>query len=118
MTRRRQPHVRVVTSFTRILGELEDGKVRCLCGKAVKPTSAGRLARHLTPSGDDCTHFASYRDPVRLDEVPEVVLPQPREPAEKPEKPAPRLDVGSACKVCGKWLPGERSLCGRCSVTR
>lgn len=29
-----------------------------------------------------------------------------------------RLDAGTACEDCGKWLPGERRVCGRCYVKR
>lgn len=104
-----------------------EGKVRCSgCGKYV--TQHGmRLRRHNDKSGFPCPEVRVPGVEVHLSEVPPVNLPpepkwRPASPSRasagpRREKDEPaRLDAGSSCRECGKWLPGERSLCGRCSV--
>lgn len=132
MARRRHPkRGRTVTSFVRIPAELPPGKVRCAaCWAVCTVTPTGKLRAHKSPAGEPCAHRATYATRAPLDSLPPVVLPpvrtdpRPREP-KTPPKPrvAPprepsRLDVGSSCTDCGRWLPGERSLCGRCANHR
>lgn len=89
---------------------IPEGCVLCICGATPSITARGRMRKHKTPQGDECTHRAGYAEVV-LERLPPVVLPPNRVPSDR--GPA-RLDVGSECRECGKWLPGERSLCGRC----
>lgn len=80
------------------------GKKPCaLCGKQVSPT---QRREHTAPSGEPCPGVAQKSVPVQvhLDDVPPVLV-APHYAAKKGE-----------CRECGRWLPGERSLCGRCSV--
>lgn len=95
-----------------------DGKVRCgACEGITSVTKNGRLRKHKTPRGEACPNVISGIT-KRLRVIPEVrIAPQGRPRGEKrpPSEPS-RLDAGSACRECGKWLPGERSLCGACYV--
>lgn len=58
--------------------------------------------------------------------LPEVVVqpqgkrcdPWSEPPPKRPDREPSRLDVGTLCDDCGKWLPGERHVCGRCYVKR
>lgn len=123
-------HNRIVTAFVRKTQPLEDGKVRCAgCSAVVRLTPNGKIRAHKSPAGEPCAYKVSYAAPVHLDEIPAVVVrpapkytePAPREP--KPPKPPKvlspsRLDIGSSCRECGVWLPGERSLCGMCYATK
>lgn len=127
MVRRHSPRARIVTRFTRIPEEIPDGKVRCAgCGKVVSLTPNGHTRRHNTPKGDPCAVRATYAKPIHLDEIPEVQLPPaprydaPTEPRARASRKneASRLDVGSKCEDCGRWLPGERYVCGKCSNAR
>lgn len=115
MTQRHTHHTRVVTRFTRIPEPLPDGKVRCICGKAVALTPNGRIRRHKTPAGDECTHDAFYNDPPDV-EAPPVAIPitRPRMRQPRDSGEMARLDVGSYCLTCDRWIPGERSYCGQC----
>lgn len=97
---------------------LVEGKVRCpACRNLTSLTPRGRLRRHRDLFGLDCPNTGTG-EPVTLDEVPDVVIPDASAPVARPprpdEKKASRLDVGSTCQGCGKWIPGERRLCGRC----
>lgn len=100
---------------------LIEGKVRCpSCRNVVTPTSTGRLRRHRDLFGSDCLNIANGED-VTLAEIPPVIIPPPPAPSsgrrtKNDPKPPSRLDVGSTCQSCGKWLPGERRLCGRCQI--
>lgn len=124
MTRRHNHRAQVVTSFVRRPEELEDGKVRCNgCGRVVGLTSVGRTREHRTPAGEPCAYRVVYGESPAIDELPPVnVPPQKRDgyrslrrPTERPARSEPsRLEAGSECQDCGKWLPGERIVCGRC----
>ena len=103
--------------------KLADGQVRCpVCRNATKRTPTGRLRMHNDLFGLRCYN----RNPGDLAHVdaPPVVLPPERgdRPSERPkaaepaERRASRLDAGSLCQECGKWLPGERRMCGKCFV--
>ena len=105
---------------------LKAGKVRCpVCRNAVSVNPTGTLRKHADLFGEPCHNRASGEATGIT--APPVVIPDPRrfvaEPAtneaERVERPAhrSRLDVGSECTECGKWIPGERSLCGRCYAT-
>lgn len=124
MTRRHQPQARVVTAFTKIPEPLKDGRVRCICRRTVRLTKAGRIPRHNMPNGDPCAHEAVYRPrPEQPIELPAVHMPPTRgysgtTIADRADPETPRLLAGSRCADCGKWLPGERSLCGRCGARR
>lgn len=121
MVRRHEHHTRVVGAFVRIPKPLEDGKVRCNgCSSVVSLTKNGKIRKHKSPAGEDCAYVAFYAPRPSLDEVPEVVLPQtrPARSAPRDRSHPSRLDVGSECIDCGKWLPGERSVCGACSLVR
>ena len=107
MPHRHKPTRRVIPE------PLTPGRVRCICGRAVRVNSGGRIRRHNTPAGEPCAHIAGYGT-AEFDVLPPVQMPPKRSPQQP--KSAPRLDVGSTCRECGKWLPGERSLCGRCYV--
>lgn len=94
------------------------GQTSCpVCRQAVAVTPRENLRAHNDLFGNPCPNRS--RLVSTQIEAPAVVLPlQNRPPRSKSEKrPAgepSRLDVGSECRECGKWLPGERSLCGRC----
>lgn len=124
MARRRQPRARVAKAFVRIPAPLEPGKVRCVCGRVVALTKNRHLRRHQTPAGEPCAHQATYAPRPHLTVVPPVKLPQgatartnPNQSRRQAGEPA-RLDAGSTCEDCGRWLPGERRLCGRCTNAR
>lgn len=107
MTRPHDPHARVVTAFVRIPAPLEPGKARCNgCSAVVSVTKNGWLRKHRTPAGEPCAYRANYRR-VKLDEIPDVQLPGKR----------PGAAYGE-CRECGRWLPGERTLCGQCAWKR
>jgi hypothetical protein len=101
------------------------GQVRCAaCGRGVTPTVNKKLRAHNAPDGTPCAHRAFYAEPVALDEIPPIVIgPEPKYREPRPRKaseprPPSRLEAGSECVDCGRWLPGERSLCGRCANRR
>jgi hypothetical protein len=121
MARRHQHHSRIVGRFVKVPEPLADGKVRCPgCSRVLAPTRTGGIGRHVDKYGDPCPVTIRGNQPVELDEVPPVKVPAhppkrngwTRRPPAEPS----RLDVGSTCRECGKWLPGERSLCGACYV--
>jgi hypothetical protein len=119
VTQRHTHHARVVKAFVRKPEDMGDGKVRCLCGKPVTVTKSGRLRRHKTPKGDECTHQAFYNKRPDVEAPPIVIGPEPKYREWQPrvlreERPPSRLDVGSLCETCEKWIPGERSFCGQC----
>lgn len=121
--RARQQHHRVVGAFVKIPAPLEPGKVRCLgCGAVVALTRNRKIRAHNSPAGEPCAYRASYKR-VDLAEVPDVEFPAARRGGGRnsqprgPKEPS-RLDAGSHCRECGRWLPGERSLCGTCYATR
>ena len=121
MARRHTHHVRVVGKFVRIPEVLPDGKVRCpLCYRVFHPTATGGVRMHRDPEGVDCPFRGGGE--ASIDEVPPVVVPPhpPKRNAWVPRDPATpsRLDSGSNCEDCGKWLPGERRLCGQCSLAK
>lgn len=128
MARRHSHTARIVTAFMKIPEELEPGKVRCNgCGKVISLTKNGRTRRHKTPAGEPCAYVVTYAKPIELIERPEIkIRPTPkytpgRDPAVRgPQGPDPysRLEAGSECEDCGRWLPGERHVCGRCSNHR
>lgn len=123
MVARHNRHAQVVTAFVHIPAELEDGKVRCnACAAVVGVTPNGRTRDHKTPAGEPCAYRVTYKQPVDLAEVPEVVIPvAPKRwdwTGRVGRNPDSRLDNGSECEDCGRWLPGERRLCGRCSNHR
>lgn len=112
---------------------LKDGFVRCpVCRNAARITQSQRLRKHYDLFGDLCYNKAPEVVRPRLirDEGPVVVESWTRTPDVEPvvtEAVAPperepgepsRLDVGSHCQDCGKWLPGERKLCGQCLIKR
>jgi hypothetical protein len=101
---------------------------RCpLCMRPVGVTPRGRAGRHVDQRGDSCPGSGLV---VRDNEVPHELPPvsiadrpvQPRGEviphADAAVEGAARLDVGSSCLTCGKWIPGERSYCGRCMAKR
>ena len=121
MARHHQPTRRVNPKPSLIPQELEPGKARCAgCSAVVTVNRSGTLRRHRAPSGEDCAYRVGVRE-VRVEDLPPVVLPpvrgnRPQVSKATPVRPPSRLDVGSNCKRCGKWLPGERSLCGACAA--
>lgn len=95
---------------------LLDGQVRCpACRSGVAVTKSGALWRHHDLFGGYCGNVAAPADGEPLEAPDVVVPPPPREGRENRSDPS-RLDVGSHCRECNRWLPGERSLCGRCSI--
>jgi hypothetical protein len=122
VTKRKQPKSRVVGAFVRKPEPLEPGKVRCLgCSKVVTLTKNGKIRAHRTPDGkEDCAYTATYGRKVSVPKVQIVIPPQPRGPGERAarDRGPSRLDAGSNCRECGKWIPGERSLCGACFAKR
>lgn len=133
MTRRRHPQRgRQFRTLARKPAPLVEGKVRCAgCGTLTSVTKTGKLRRHSDADGVPCPHLATYTTGplIDRDNLPPVVIPKqprerprPREPRTQPAAPEPeelsRLDGGSSCVDCGRWLPGERSVCGRCWVHR
>lgn len=112
---------RIVTNFVRIPKPLGEGEVHCAaCFQVVTLTKNGHTRKHRTPAGEDCAYRATYGQHVQLDELPPVTFRKPRtatgKPRDKATKDPSRLEAGSRCRECDKWLPGERSLCGRCAV--
>jgi hypothetical protein len=84
---------------------LTEGKGRCpACRNAVTVLRTGTLRRHSDLFGNPCWNQHLTETPVRIGELPPVVIATDAKKGE--------------CRQCGKWLPGERSLCGRCSVLR
>lgn len=119
MTRKHQPSSHVVTAFVKIPEPVPEGKVRCAgCSAVVAVSKNGRTREHHTPAGEPCAYRVVYAQPVAMDEAPPVELPQRKRPArsKRPPREPSRLDAGSNCRECGKWLPGERQVCGACSV--
>jgi hypothetical protein len=59
-------------------------------------------------------------EPIRIEELPPVVFYERSKPPTPPTpKPTPaKAKSYGECRECGKWLPGERRLCGACSVSR
>lgn len=106
--------------------ELRGNQKRCpVCRNGVATTVTGKLRKHVDLFGADC-YNRNPGDLPPIGEVPPVVLPrvrdrqagaQSRTARPDEERPPSRLDAGSECRECGKWLPGERSLCGRCYAT-
>lgn len=101
---------------------IPEGKAKCtLCGKVATLLNGGRrLRKHKTPSGDACPSIAAPDATRGLTVAPPVNL-QPLKTsgrARRDESEPSRLDAGSECRSCGKWLPGERQLCGRCFATK
>lgn len=90
---------------------------RCpVCDVAVKLTQKTRLlSKHRTNDGYECPNRRT-RERIELAALPPVEFdarvrpPRIQRAADEPS----RLDAGSNCQDCGKWLPGERRLCGRC----
>jgi len=103
---------------------IPDGKAKCMaCRKVVSVVGGTRLRRHKEPNGDQCPNVQLGEGHVLKGPAPEVKIPrlsarsaQGRE--RRDESEPSRLDAGSNCRECGKWLPGERILCGRCSVSQ
>lgn len=106
-------------------GKTKDGRVLCLCGGTAKVLKSGRLSKHRDPRGYECPIKAYGREVVvDVSQVEVDVPPAPkswereeRARHREPGEPS-RLDAGSSCEDCGKWLPGERRLCGQCFIKR
>lgn len=108
--------------------EIPEGHAKCsACAFVGKVLPSGLLNRHHSTRRDG--HCPSKVPAgVKLEVVaPPVVIPERMHPVsaggtsappKRPDSEPSRLDVGSHCRECGKWLPGERSLCGRCSVRK
>lgn len=101
---------------------IPDGKALCsACERVVGLTPNKHLRRHNDRRGVECSNrISGHEEATGL--TAEVEMPTPtrgKRPAAMPKPPSEpsRLDVGSNCVECGKWLPGERSLCGRCYAT-
>lgn len=99
-----------------------EGKVVCeTCRKPIGVVG-DRLRRHKDKTGFPCPNLRVPGQTTALVEPPPPVhLPRlsarsAQGRARRGESEPSRLDVGGQCRECGKWLPGERSLCGRCSV--
>lgn len=136
MARKHAHRAQIVTSFVRIPEELADGKVRCLgCSAVVTLTPNGHIRRHKSPAGEDCAYTStSYAEPVHLDALPPVVVPPQRSggtrsqikrraPKARPkaadvEQDARLAPRNNECVDCGRWLPGERTVCGKCARIR
>lgn len=133
MAQRHQHHSRVIGAFVRIPEPLEDGKVRCLgCSAVVGLTKNGKIRRHKTPAGEDCAYTVSYAAPVKLDRLPPVSVPPESRPRarttirQRKAGPDPSSIANDSrlaprnneCVDCGRWLPGERVLCGKCQRRR
>lgn len=87
------------------------------CGSRVNVTD-NRIAAHTASSGNACKRRLMeppkvVAPPVHLPPVPH---PPSRHVAERAQDNLSRLDGGSECRECGRWLPGERQLCGSCFV--
>lgn len=98
-----------------------DDRVECpTCGGRAKPKGERAIAAHRSPTGGSCPRRLLSVDvpipPVSLPPAPSLSMPSKTQPRRRSEPS--RLDAGSECRECGKWLPGERSLCGRCYATR
>lgn len=107
-----------------------DGYARCDCGKVCKVLKSGRLKMHKTPRGYECSGTVGHRDiPLAVVLAEEADAYAQQEPIgsapETYKRPRHRVltraDKAYAapkgqCRVCGKKLPGERTLCGACGV--
>lgn len=93
----------------------DDGKVTCpTCGGRATPRGENQIGAHHSPWGRSCRRRLLK---VSIDELPPVNIRKRGRPSPKRSEGTPaRLDVGSNCRECGKWLPGERSICGACYV--
>lgn len=94
---------------------IPEGRKQCpACHKVLTPTPLGYFRKHTGPSGARCWN----KNPGDLPPVvaPPVVAPPVTLPPIRAAERVTRLDAGSKCRECGKWLPGERSLCGRCAI--
>lgn len=104
--------------------DIPDGKAKCpSCSKVVAVINETRLRRHMASAGYQCPNVQMADAPPFEYVMPEVKIPRltpgsGHARAKRDEYEPSRLEVGSHCRECGKWLPGERSLCGRCSVLR
>lgn len=93
---------------------LKPGQHRCpVCRAGATLTTRGSLRAHNDLFGDRCWNKATG-EATGITAPPVVVPAGNTSPLPRPPSEASRLDVGSSCRDCGKWLPGERSLCGRC----
>lgn len=123
MSRRHQPTRRVNPKPSLLPKPLAPGKARCPgCSAVVAVTPNGKLRQHRAPSGEDCAVKISMRE-VHLDDLPPVVIPGPRganlaRVRRSPAPPDAHYAPKGQCVDCGRWLPGERSLCGRCANHR
>ena len=87
--------------------DLRVGQVRCpVCRNGVGLTPTGRVRSHVDLFGNLC-HNRSNGEHLHVEAQP-VVLDDGN------AQPLIKADAGSLCRECGKWLPGERRLCGRC----
>jgi hypothetical protein len=120
--RRKRNNGRVILSGRSVAvpPSLADGQVRCpACRNATTLTPNGRLRKHVDLFGNECGVRSAGRPtgivapPVSLPPAAPVRVPA-TQPASSAVDGRSRLDAGSNCRECGKWLPGERSLCGRC----
>lgn len=129
MARRHTPTRRVNPKPSIIPKPLEDGKARCPgCSAVIAVTKNGRLRKHRAPSGEDCAVATVVQPQFHLDELPPVVIPEQRTSGRKPPRRKTLDDLVPAdaangatygeCVDCGKWLPGERTVCGWCYVQR
>lgn len=128
---------------TTIEPPVPDGKVRCpVCRRILTPTPNGRIRQHKDPQRGDCNGAGRVVAPSTVTDHESVAAaieesarrittptrkttahptahttPEDRGPyAADPAKS--RLEAGSLCQGCGRWLPGERQLCNRCQRER
>lgn len=111
----RQRRVEVQPTPEELLPAPPDGKVRCpSCHANTSLTQLGYLRKHRDLAGFPCTNKRPLVDVQSLDVLPEVSLVDHR--ASTPDSPRGR-DAWGECRECGKWLPGQRTLCGLCGAT-
>ena len=103
---------------------LKPGQARCpACRNGAGITSETRLRSHSDLFGTPCGNRVRSLEWAPI-EAPPVHLPPPAvgeaaQRVRRARQEPSRIDAGSICQGpgCGKWLPGERKLCGRCYAT-
>ncbi len=104
--------------------DLKPGQVRCrVCRQATTLTTTGVYRSHRDLFGNPC----GARSPqaiVKLDVVPDVILPPEPKYVTPTKGEATEREKGSGvrawgnCEECDAFVSGERRFCGKCLVRR
>lgn len=100
--------------------DLKPGQVHCrVCRQATTLTSTGIYRRHCDLFGNPCG-ARSPQASVRLEAVPDVVIPDERKTVDATAQRPPQASKGprahGACQDCDAFVSGERRYCGKCAA--